>query len=123
MHERALETCEPSCVPRTTKHFFIPVVHIPLRTLGHVTALEVSHRGGRAWSGEACGSARALLGMEVRFRAIGHVAALEPTSAGRQGLELQDMWQHRSSPQYGGGVQGHMARGSARAHLSSGQGV
>jgi hypothetical protein len=29
MHERALKTREPSCVPRVAKPFFIPVVHSP----------------------------------------------------------------------------------------------
>jgi hypothetical protein len=41
MHERALETCEPSYVSRATKHFFIPVVHGPSGAVGHVAAPEL----------------------------------------------------------------------------------
>jgi hypothetical protein len=70
-------------VPRAAKPFLIPVVHIPVRVMGHTAALEVSPRGGRSWSREARGSARALFGKEARSRATGHVASLEPTSAGR----------------------------------------
>jgi hypothetical protein len=36
MHECALKTREPSCVPRAAKPFFIPVVHNPSGTVGHV---------------------------------------------------------------------------------------
>jgi hypothetical protein len=28
--DRALDTCGPNCVPGAAKHFFIPMVHIPL---------------------------------------------------------------------------------------------
>jgi hypothetical protein len=36
---RALDTCELSCVPGTTRPFFIPVVHSPLGAVGYVVAL------------------------------------------------------------------------------------
>jgi hypothetical protein len=76
-HARALDTCEPSCVPGVARPFFIPVVHSPLGAMGYVAAPELSSRGGEAgatWQcqsppqqggGVCCrgtrGSARALL--------------------------------------------------------------
>jgi hypothetical protein len=42
----ALDTCEPSCVPRTARSFFIPVVHNPLGVVGYMAAPELSSRGG-----------------------------------------------------------------------------
>jgi hypothetical protein len=45
------------------------------------------------------------------------VKAPEPTSTGKQDLELRDTWQRRSSPQQGGEVQGHGTRGSAGSHI------
>jgi hypothetical protein len=44
--DRTLETCEPSCVPRAVRPFFIPVVYSPLGAVGYVTASELSSRGG-----------------------------------------------------------------------------
>jgi hypothetical protein len=44
----ALDTCEPSCVPRAVRPFFIPVVQSPLGAVGYVTAPELSSRGGEA---------------------------------------------------------------------------
>jgi hypothetical protein len=41
IHERALETSEPSCVPRAVKPFFILVVHSPPGVMGHVAAPEL----------------------------------------------------------------------------------
>jgi hypothetical protein len=41
MHERALETREPSCVTKEAKHFFIHVVHSPPGVVGHVIAPEL----------------------------------------------------------------------------------
>jgi hypothetical protein len=46
--DRALDTCEPSCVPGTARPFFIPVIHSPLGVVGHVVAPELSSRGGKA---------------------------------------------------------------------------
>jgi hypothetical protein len=43
---RALDTCEPSCVPGAARPFFIPVVHNPLGVVGYVVASELSSRGG-----------------------------------------------------------------------------
>jgi hypothetical protein len=38
--DRALDTCQPSCVPGAARHFFILVVHSPLGVVGYVTAPE-----------------------------------------------------------------------------------
>jgi hypothetical protein len=43
---RALNTCEPSCVPEAARSFFILVVHNPLGAVGYVAAPELSSRGG-----------------------------------------------------------------------------
>jgi hypothetical protein len=123
--DRALETCEPSCVPGATRPFFIPVVHSPLGAAGYVAAPELSSQGGRARSHGTRGSARAHLDREARSGAEehvaaselnsrggevrGHVVASEPTSAGRRGLELRNTWQRRSSTQQGGEATGHVA--------------
>jgi hypothetical protein len=40
--ERALETCEPSCVPRAAKPFFILVVHTSLGVVGYMVAPELT---------------------------------------------------------------------------------
>jgi hypothetical protein len=61
MHEHALETREPNCVPRAAKTFFIPMVHGPPRAVGHVTALELPSQEGRAPSRGTCGSTGAPL--------------------------------------------------------------
>jgi hypothetical protein len=45
-HDRALDTCEPSCLPGAARLFFIPVVHSPLGVVGYVAAPELSSRGG-----------------------------------------------------------------------------
>jgi hypothetical protein len=81
-HERSLETCKPSCVPRAARPFFIPVVHNPLGAMGYVAALELSSRGGRARSHGTCGSGRAHLDREARSGAKEHVAAPELSSRG-----------------------------------------
>jgi hypothetical protein len=44
--DRALDTCEPSCVPEAVRPFFIPVVHSPLGAVGYMAAPELSSRGG-----------------------------------------------------------------------------
>jgi hypothetical protein len=49
---------------------------------------------------------------------MGHMAAPEPTSAGRRGPELRNTWQRQSSTQQGGEARGHVTRGSTGAHLS-----
>jgi hypothetical protein len=48
MHEHALKTCEPSCVPRVAKHFFIPVTHCLSGAVGYVAASELPSQEGRA---------------------------------------------------------------------------
>jgi hypothetical protein len=129
----ALETCDPSRMPGAARPFFITVVHSPLGVVWYVAALELSSRRGRARSHGTHGSARAHLAREVRSgveehvaapelsarggKARGHAAAPKPTSAGRRGSELRNMWQHRSSTQQGDEAQSHRTRGSTRAHL------
>jgi hypothetical protein len=49
------------------------------------------------------------------LRAAGHVAASEPSRAGRQGPKPQDIWQRWSTPEQGGGVRSCGARVSAGA--------
>jgi hypothetical protein len=49
-HERALKTCEASCVPKVVKPFFVPVVHSLLRAVRYVAAPELSSQGDRARS-------------------------------------------------------------------------
>jgi hypothetical protein len=46
--DRALDTCEPSCVPGAARPFFIPVVHSPLGDVGYMAAPELSSQGGEA---------------------------------------------------------------------------
>jgi hypothetical protein len=46
--DRALNTCEPSCVAGVARLFLIPVVHNPLGAVGYVAAPELSSRGGEA---------------------------------------------------------------------------
>jgi hypothetical protein len=45
---RALDTCERSCVPGAARPFFIPVVLSPLEAMRYVTAPELSSQGGEA---------------------------------------------------------------------------
>jgi hypothetical protein len=45
-HDRALDTCESSCMPGAGRPFFIPVIHSPLGVVGYVVAPELSFRGG-----------------------------------------------------------------------------
>jgi hypothetical protein len=133
-------------VPEAARPFFIPVVHNPLGAVGyvaapklrpgprgsaeahlgrearsgaekHVVAPELSSRGGRAQSHGTRGSAGAHLGREVRSGAEEHVVAPELNSARRRGPGPQATWQHRSSPQQGGEVQGHGIHGGSGAHL------
>jgi hypothetical protein len=47
-HDRALDTCEPSCVPGAARPFFILMVHNPLGGVGYVVAPELSSLGGEA---------------------------------------------------------------------------
>jgi hypothetical protein len=66
----------------------------------------------------SCGSAGAHLDREARSGAEEHVAAPEPTSTGRRGLELRNVWWRRSSTQQEDEAWGHGPRGSTGAHLS-----
>jgi hypothetical protein len=83
MHDRAFETCEPSCMPRVAKPFFILVLHSPSRTVGHMTEPEFPSLGGRAQSHGTHGSTGAHLIREARSRAEVHVAVPVLTSARR----------------------------------------
>jgi hypothetical protein len=111
--KRALETRESNCAPRTIKPFFIPVAHDPPRAVRHMAAPELSP--GEAKSG-----------------VMSHVAALEPSLVGEQGLEprvcgsagalpyggarseAEGTRQHRSPSLWGSGVRSRGARGSTR---------
>jgi hypothetical protein len=95
-HDRALDTCEPSCVLGVARPFFIPVVHSPLGAVGYVAASELSSR-------------------EVRSGPHGSTGAL---LSGRQSPEPWDTWQRRSSPRQGGEVRSYGPRGSTGAYLS-----
>jgi hypothetical protein len=64
------------------------------------------------------GRAGAHLGREARSGAEEHMTAPEPTSAGRRGPELRNMWRRRSSTQQGDEARGHGPRGSTGVHLS-----
>jgi hypothetical protein len=46
--DRALDTCEPTCVPKAVRPFFFPMVHNPLVAVGYVAAPELSSRRGEA---------------------------------------------------------------------------
>jgi hypothetical protein len=54
--DRALNTCEPSCVPGAARPFFIPMVHNPLGAVGCVTASELFSRGREAGATWQCRS-------------------------------------------------------------------
>jgi hypothetical protein len=103
-HERALKICEASCVLRTAKPFFVPVVHSPLGAVGYVAAPELSSQRGRARTHGIRGSDRAHLGSEARSRAEECVTTSELNSAKRRGPGPRDMWQHRSPPRKEGEV-------------------
>jgi hypothetical protein len=131
--DRALDTCEPSCMPGAARHFFIPVVHSPVghrgvhgstgalvsrrRGRGHVAAPEPTSAGWRGPELRNMWQRRSSPLGEAEPRAMGHVAVSETTSVGRRGSELGNTWQHRSSTQKGGEVQGHGTRGGSGAHL------
>jgi hypothetical protein len=92
MCECALKTREPSCVPRTAKSSFIPMVHTLLGVVGHVVAPELSLRGGRARSHVTRDTTEVHLNREARSGAEGHVMAPELTSARRRGRGPRDTW-------------------------------
>jgi hypothetical protein len=83
MHERALKTREPRCMPRAAKPLFIPVVHNPPGAVGHMAAPKIPSQEGRARSHGTRVSTRAHLIKEARSKAEGHVAAPELTSVRR----------------------------------------
>jgi hypothetical protein len=89
--DRALDTCEPSCVPGAASPFFIPVVHNLLGAVGYMAATELSSRGG-----------------EVE-------ATWQRWSLPRQGAE-----EHMAAPELssrGGRARSHVTRDSVGAHL------
>jgi hypothetical protein len=129
--DRALDTCESSCVPRVARPF-IPVVYNPLGAVGYVTAPELSSRGGEGHVAALEPTSAGRRGPELRNTwqrrsspleeaepgAMRHVAAPKPTSAGRRGPELRNAWRRRSLTQQGDEARGHRPRGSTGAHLS-----
>jgi hypothetical protein len=116
MHERALKTREPSCVPKAVKPFFILVVHSPLGVVGYVVAPELSPRGSRVRSHGTRGSAGDHLSREARSGVEGHVATSELSSARRRGPGLRDTWWRRSPPLQGGVVRSYSVCDSACMH-------
>jgi hypothetical protein len=116
-HKHALKICKPSCVPRTTKPFFIPMVHSSPGAVRHMAAPELPSQEGKARSHGTCGSTRAHLIKEARSRVEGYVAAPELTSARRQGPGPRDTWWRWSPPLQGGEVWGRRTRGNIGAHL------
>jgi hypothetical protein len=65
------------------KPFFIPVVHSPPGTMGHVAAPELPSQEGRARSRGTRGSTGAHFNKEARSGAEGHMTVLELTSVSR----------------------------------------
>jgi hypothetical protein len=96
-HDRALDTYEPSCVPRVARPFFIPVVHNLLGLWG--TWQHWSSPLGEARPGPHV-NAGAHLSKEVRSGAEEHLVAPELSSRG-------------------GRAQNHGTHGSVRAHIGS----
>jgi uncharacterized protein YqgV (UPF0045/DUF77 family) len=84
---RVLGTCVPSYTNKSARLFFMLEIRGSQGVAGHVAASDPPQPGGEVQRHRTRGSAGAHLSREVRSGAIGHVAALEPTSAGRQGLE------------------------------------
>jgi hypothetical protein len=134
IRNRALITCEPSCVPGAARSFFIHVVHNPLggrgvrgntealllrrRGRGYVAAPKPTSAGRQGPKLRNTWQHRSSPLEEVEPGAMRHVAASELTSAGRRGAELRNTWQRRSSTQQRGEARGHVPRGSTGAHLS-----
>jgi hypothetical protein len=81
--DRALDTCELSCVPGVARPFFIPVVHSPLGVMGYVAAPEPISAGRRGPELRNTWQRRSSPLVEVEPGAMGHVAASEPTSTER----------------------------------------
>jgi hypothetical protein len=105
--DRALDTCEPSYMLGEARS----------GAEEHMTASNLSSRGGRARSHETCGSVGAYLSREARSRVEEHVATPKLNLASRRGLGPQATWRHQSSPQQGGEVRGRGTRGDSGAHL------
>jgi hypothetical protein len=80
---RALGTCMPSCIDRSARLFFM------LETVAHRESWDTwkhwspPQSGAEVRSHRTRGSARAHLNREAWSGSIGHVIALEPTSAER----------------------------------------
>jgi hypothetical protein len=132
--DRALDTCEPSCVPGAARHFLYSYGRQPARgrgVRGNTGALLSGRRGGghvavpkptsigrRGPELRNTWQHRSSPLREAEPGAMGHVAAPELTSAGRRGPELRNAWQHRISTQQGDEARGLGARGSTGAHLN-----
>jgi hypothetical protein len=115
---RALETCEPSYIGRLARVFFMLEVRGPQGTAGRVVAPEPSWQGGRVQSCRARSGTGALPNSEEGSEAMVHVAAPEPSLAGRRGPDTLNTWQLRSPPWQGGRVRYCRARGCTPRSLS-----
>jgi hypothetical protein len=87
----------------------------PAAATTEVEDVDGGPKGGAGAEGP--GECRSSPLREAEPGAMGHVAALEPTSAGRRGPELRNTWQRRSSTQQGGEVRGRGTHGGSGAHL------
>jgi hypothetical protein len=74
-------------------------------------------QGGGIWCHGTHGSAGALPSWKAGSGVVGHMAAPEPSRAGRQDLEPWDTWQNWSPPQLRGEIWNHRTHGSTGAHL------
>jgi hypothetical protein len=114
----------------------LPIREAGSGATGHVATPEPSQAGTRdteprgtwqrrsppeqrgVWSRGTRGNARSLSSREAGSGAAGHVAAPEPSRAGRWGPESRGTWQHRNPPEQGGRVRSRRTCGCAGA-LSS----
>jgi hypothetical protein len=93
IRNRALDTCELSCVSGPARHFFIPMVHSSLGPWGtwQHRSSPLEETEPRAMGHVAAPEPRDS--KEVRSGAVRHVVAPERTFAGRCGPKLQLTWQ------------------------------
>jgi hypothetical protein len=75
MYERALETREPSCVPKADKPFFIPVVHSPQGAWDTCQHRSSPQQGGEVRGHGTRGGTGAHLCKEVWSEATAYVVA------------------------------------------------
>jgi hypothetical protein len=98
----ALDTCEPSCVPKAARPFLYFCGPQPAGGCGEVrpgprgSAGAHLSRVARSRAENTWQRRSSPLG-EAEPRSMGHVAAPKPTLEGRRGPELRNTWQRRSS--------------------------